>query len=310
MRSPLHLCLLVLLVLPPLLSSTPLLPSSSPPSLFSVRGGAQKKSKSTSLSSLADATKGKSVTGKPSLSKARQTKTAASDALEKYKKILPLTRIYMSLCIFESLSSLIIGDECAQSIYALTSSTLPFQPFRFITAASFLGAPSISSLMSVYYLFEYGSQLEQAYGTATFACFLLAQTAMLSALSTTFGSPFFAASTITAMLHVLSRQAPMQNVKWLIFNVPYWTLPYGLMMSDVLQAQSASAALPHVMGILTGHTWHFHKYIYPGVTGNDWLVAPDWLRARFDEDGVNNVKKGGERKVVRRKGKGRKLGAQ
>lgn len=78
---------------------------------------------------------------------------------------------------------------------------------------------------------------------------------------------------------------PNQKVKWLIFTVPYWTLPYGLMASDVLQSGNAMAALPHVLGILSGHLYYFHKNVWPKMEGGeDWLTAPEFLRKRIDGD--------------------------
>merc|ERR1712232_1084764 len=99
--------------------------------------------------------------------------------------------------------------------------------------------------------------------------------------SVIFGQPFFGQSIITSMLHVLSRSVPKQKVKWLIFTVPYWSLPYGLMLADSLQAGPA-AALPHILGILTGHFYYFHKFILPKTGGEDWLIPPDVFVRKLD----------------------------
>merc|ERR1719350_2786803 len=115
--------------------------------------------------------------------------------------------------------------------------------------------------MCTYYLFEYGSSLERAFGTAQHFIFLLGQVFLLSFWCSLLGVPFFANSIVTAMLHVLSRSMPNQQVKWLIFTVPYWTLPYGLLCSDVLQSGNVMAAMPHILGIITGHFYFFHKYV-------------------------------------------------
>jgi derlin-1 len=182
--------------------------------------------------------------------------------------------------------------------------------WRPLTAATFLGPPSIGWLMNGYYLFEYGSSLERAYGTAQHAMFLLTQLVVLSTFSIMVGQPFFASSMITAMLHVLSRSMPHQKVKWLIFTVPYWSLPYGLMATDVLQAQSPMAALPHVLGILSGHFYHFYKFIWPKMQGEDWLAAPDFLSRRFDPDAKDAGKESLSKALKQRKrNKGRKLGS-
>merc|ERR1712194_121586 len=150
-------------------------------------------------------------------------------------------------------------------------------------------------LMSGYYLMQYGSSLEKAYGTAEYLLFLATQISLLTMFSSLLGIPFFTQSVITGMLHVLSRAMPHQKVKWLVITVPYWSLPYGLMVSDCLQAKSAAAAvphilaaaLPHVLGILVGHFYHFHRFVWPKTGGEDWLRAPDFLVDSLDPETSN-----------------------
>jgi membrane associated rhomboid family serine protease len=281
-------------------------------SLLDIRGGASKrrfKSKAASLTSSSRTASGKKKVGAASVEK----KSAVADTMQKYKKILPLTRIYITMVGAATLLGLVLGEELTQSLLALDPMRVMYgmELWRPFTAASFIGPPSIGWLMSGYYLFEYGSALERAYGTAQHIVFLLSQIITLSLLSVLVGQPFFAPSVITAMLHVLSRSMPHQKVKWLVFTVPYWALPYGLMASDVLQAQSATAALPHVMGILSGHFYHFHKFVWPKMGGVDWLAAPDFLTARFDPDARKNAAKESVSKALkaRKRNKGRKLGS-
>jgi membrane associated rhomboid family serine protease len=183
-----------------------------------------------------------------------------------------------------------LGDEVSQSVLALDPirTFAGLEVWRPFTAATYLGPPSIGWLMNAYYLFEYGSTLERAFGTAQHCIFLLLQMSFLTMCATLLGIPFYTSSVITSMLHVLSRAMPTQQVKWLIFTVPYWTLPYGLMASDVLQSGQATAAIPHILGIISGHVYHFHKVIWPKMDmGEDWLIAPDFLRRRLDVDYYN-----------------------
>ena len=129
-------------------------------------------------------------------------------------------------------------------------------------------------------------------------------------MSAVCGLPFFAGSVITAMLYVLSRAMPRQKVKWLVFTVPYWALPYGLMITDVLQAGNASAAMPHILGILSGHFYHFHRFIWPRMGGEDWLSAPDFIVQRLDPNARKSETKESLNKALktRKRGKGKKLG--
>jgi membrane associated rhomboid family serine protease len=211
----------------------------------------------------------------------------------------------------ETVVGLCLGEELTQGVLALDPirTIYGLELWRPITAACFLGPPSIGWLMSGYYLFEYGSSLERAYGTPQHFMFLLSQLIMLSVFSILTGQPFFASSMITAMLHVLSRSMPHQQVKWLVFTVPYWSLPYGLMATDVLHAQSAMAALPHILGILSGHFYQFHKFVWPKIKGEDWLAAPDFIVNRFDPNAIRLKESVTKAASNRKRSKGRKLGS-
>ena len=207
---------------------------------------------------------------------------------------------------------LLLGEELSQGFLALDPMRVLYgmELWRPFTAAAFLGKPSVGWLMSGYYLFEYGSSLERAYGTAQHLIFLLTQIVMLSILSAVCGLPFFTNSVITSMLHVLSRAMPHQKVKWLVFTVPYWSLPYGLMVTDVLQAGNASAAMPHILGILSGHFYHYHKFVWPKTGGEDWLISPDFISKRLDPDAKRAESKESVSKALksRKRGGGKKLG--
>jgi len=279
------------------------------------RGGRTASLYSSSQKKKKDAAK--TATGKAKVKgsvKEEAAKSAVSDTLTKYKAILPLTRIYITMVGIATLLGLVLGDELSQGLLALDPIRTMYglELWRPLTAACFLGPPSIGWLMNAYYLFEYGSSLERAFGTSQHLLFLALQISFLSVCSAFFGQPFFAQSVITSMLHVLSRSMPNQKVKWLIFTVPYWTLPYGLMASDVLQAGNAAAALPHVMGILSGHMYFFHKNVWPRAGGEDWLFPPEFLRRRLDDAGDNERSKSKESinnaLKARKKGRGKKLG--
>jgi derlin-1 len=284
-------------------------------SIIELRGGAKrrKSNKTASLSSLNAKKSNKTASGGTKVGKQADEKPSALDnTMQKYKAILPLTRIYITLVGISTLLGTILGEEAGQTIMGLDPirTIYGLELWRPITAASFLGPPSIGWLMSAYYLFEYGSSLERVYGSAQHLVFLLGQVVLLSTYSMLFGQPFFGSSMVTAMLHVLSRSMPHQKTKWLIFTVPYWTLPYGLMASDVLQG-GAAAALPHVLGILSGHFYYFNKFIWPKLGGEDWLVAPDYLIRRMDPNSAHDEGRKSVENALkkRKKGKGRKLGS-
>mmetsp|Transcript_9042 Transcript_9042/g.19376 ORF Transcript_9042/g.19376 Transcript_9042/m.19376 type:complete len:362 (-) Transcript_9042:242-1327(-) len=287
-------------------------------SVLDIRGGAKTRRKAggrtASLSSLGEKQQKKTATGRKAVgAAAKEKKSAAGDMVQKYKAILPLTRIYLTLVGVVTLMGVILGEELAQGLLALDPirTLYGMELWRPISAACFFGPPSIGWLMSAYYLFQYGSSLERAYGSAQFLVFIIGQLFLLSGLAILLGQPFFAPSIVTAMLHVLSRSMPKQKVKWLIFNVPYWALPYGLMAGDVLQAQNPMAAIPHIMGILTGHFYFFHKFVWPRMGGEDWLEAPAFLARRMDPNARDDARSSVNEAIrKRKKGKGRKLGGK
>mmetsp|Transcript_25209 Transcript_25209/g.37236 ORF Transcript_25209/g.37236 Transcript_25209/m.37236 type:complete len:335 (-) Transcript_25209:40-1044(-) len=282
--------------------------------LVELRGGAKKRGKS-SRNRKRTSTGSLKVRGDKDKEKEEDSGVVA-EGLKMYKKMLPLTRVYISAVVLFTTMGLVLGEELTQQFLALDPTRIlyGFEFWRPFSAAAFLGAPSIGWLMNGYYLVNYGSSLERAYGGAQFVIFLLSQMAVLSIVSALLGQPFYANSMITAMLYVLSRTMPKQKVKWLVMTVPYWFLPIGLMVADILQAGNAMAAIPHVIGMLSGHFYHFHKFIWPkmGSGGEDWLVAPDFLIRRFDGDSSSDKKAkiAAALKKSRKRGKGRKLGGK
>jgi len=280
--------------------------------ILSLRGGAKKaKGKSASLSKSS-----KTVTGKKKVGAKQQEEkesSITSSLMQKYKAMLPMTRVYMTMIGICTVVGVLLGEEMAQGVLTLDPMRTLYggEIWRPLTAASYFGKPSIGALMSAYYLFEYGSTLERAYGSAQFVVFMFLQLTLLTVMSMIFRQPVFGNSMVTAMLHVLSRAMPNQKVRWLVMNVPYWSLPYCTMLADCLQAGSAAAALPHVLGILSGHCYQFHKFVWPKVGGEDWLFPPNFLIERLDPNAASNSAAKESLSTAlkaRKRGKGKKLG--
>jgi len=284
--------------------------------ILDLRGGASKKKNRSRTGSLTKKTvTGKKKVGAKKKEESSKTKTAATSATDYYNNIPPITRIYVTMIGVCTLLGLLLGEERAQAVLALDPMRLIYgmEIWRPFTAASFLGKPSTSWLMSAYYLHDYGSSLETAYGPADYLVFLATQVSLLTLLSMMLGVPFFTSSVITGMLWVLSRATPQAKARLLVISLPYWVLPYGLMVSDCLQAQQASAAIPHILGIMVGHFYYFHRFIWPKTGGEEWLRAPDFLVELMDP---NRGSKGDAAKKSianalkkRKRGKGRKLGS-
>jgi hypothetical protein len=66
------------------------------------------------------------------------------------------------------------------------------------------------------------------------------------------------------------------------------------------------------MGILSGHFYQFHRFIWPKTGGEEWLRAPDFLVRRLDPQAASrDAAKESIAKALkkRKRGKGKKLGS-
>lgn len=247
--------------------------------LLCTRGGASKKSSKAKRSSVKKTATGQKQVG--GSAEAEKKKSSVDDALQWLDSVKPLTRIHLIMAGFVTVLGFLMGEELAQGLFAFDPMRVlyGFEVWRPLTAASYLGKPSMGTIFSIYYLFTYGSQMERTYGSPQHLVFLLSQMVLLTILSALLRQPFYSQSLITAMLHVLSRSAPKSEATWIMWKVPYYVLPYAFMLSDVMNQQgNIMAALPHLLGILSGHFYFFHKFIWPREEGGeDWLKAPDFL---------------------------------
>jgi len=58
-----------------------------------------------------------------------------------------------------------------------------------------------------------------------------------------------------------------------------------------------------VLGILTGHIYHFYTQVWPGMGGTNWLQPPAWVIERLGGEKASNVegmdfRKGGSASAV------------
>lgn len=268
-------------------------------SIIDVRGGATR--------SKAPSRTGKTATGKTKIG-AKNNKEKPNVFSAFYKSLMPVTKYHAGTAVGLTVAGILLGDELTQQLFSLDPirSIYGKQIWRFLTAGSYFGPPSMGFLFGIYYLLKYGSDLEKHHGSAQHLILLLTQLVVLSSCCMLLGLPFFATPLITAVLHVLCRTDPHSKVRWFVIEVPFWLLPYGMAITDVCQQQTLTAAVPHILGMLTGHFYEFHKNIWPKVRGEDWLVAPGFVSAVLDPDSVENKADAPKRKRT----KGRKLGSK
>ena len=116
------------------------------------------------------------------------------------------------------------------------------------------------------------------------------QTVILTALGYLLGFPFQAQAMIAATLYVSSHLSPMDIMPFQFgFMITSWQLPFCMMAIDCLSQQNISAAWPHVLGIFSGHLYHFFTKVWPALGGKAWLAPPKWFVKRFGDRKSSNI---------------------
>ncbi len=222
--------------------------------------------------------------------KKRKKKSAFNLLMETLNDIAPATRKYLYLCIFCTLIH-VIGLP-APNLFSLDSTKL-YEIWRPFTSISYFGAPSMSMANSMYFLVRYGQTLENEYGTGTHTWFLTIQVILLAIIGYIMKFPFQAQSMITAAVYVCSHIRPLEKMPFQFgLTITSWQLPFCLMIIDCLSQQNSQAAWPHIIGIISGHTYHFFTKVWPNMGGKAYLNAPEWFVNKFGGKKSNSNIKG------------------
>jgi len=161
----------------------------------------------------------------------------------------------------------LLGDPEATFALDLPGALFRFQAWRPFTAAVFLGTPSMAWATSIYLLVKYGCELEAEVGSEAYFKFLVVEFLLLTIVGSAIGLPFVAKSLVTAIIYASSRLHPFADINFQFgINIKYWMLPFGLSVIEMLQTQSAAAAIPHVVGVLCAHFHHFLAVVWPRLS--------------------------------------------
>ena len=210
-------------------------------SILELRGGQQKGVKSRKTKK--DGKKGK------------ESKGIFSSIKEIVEPIKPATRTYLALCLFCTVVHMI--GLPAPAIFSLDRSRL-WELWRPFTAVAYLGPPNMSLANNLYFLIRYGQTLESENGTGAHTWFLLVQLTILSTLGLLLGFPFQANAMVSAAVYVSAHMNPMERMPFQFgIIITAWQLPFAMMAIDCLSMQSPAAAWPHLLGIFSGHVYHF-----------------------------------------------------
>jgi hypothetical protein len=278
--------------------------------IFDVRNVCKQQSLQSSplLSTILSLHGGQVISGK-------KKKSLLKTMKEQLDQVKPATRMFLLLSIFCTIVHLI--GLPAPALFGLDI-TKVYEIWRPFTSVAYLGAPSMSMANSLYFLIRYGQTLETSNGTGDHAWFLLIQTAILSILGLVLGFPSQAQAMIAAAVYVSSRMNPMEKIPFQFgLVITSWQLPFCMMTIDCLSQQNIAAAWPHVLGIFSGHVYHFFTRVLPALGGKGRLLPPKWFVKALGGKPTSNIgitlsSKKGEGKdkkaIMRKVGKSRKLG--
>ncbi|CAM9600451.1 unnamed protein product [Sphacelaria rigidula] len=102
---------------------------------------------------------------------------------------------------------------------------------------------------------------------------------------------------------------PLGFIQFQFLKIPLWTLPFAQMGAAVLQAEgNPLAAIPHLLGILCGHVYHFFTVVHPLMGAKRRLGAPAWMKRRLDGGDNPNFMQSPDEDAVATP-RGRKIGA-
>jgi len=266
-------------------------------------------------SASSSATKPKKKKKKATKAKA-ESRSVAAMVKTGFKKLRPATRLYITGAL--ALTLLATFGIVNPNMLALDpmAALLGLQFWRPLTSALFLGGLNMQMATSLYFLGMYGQELEKDRGTADYVVFLLTQVILLSVLAPLLGMPYTSSSVVSAALWVSCRRRPMQKLSLGVMGISMeaWLVPFGRMLIECLQAQNPIAALPHMLGFVSGHFYHFTTRVWPLLGGKDWLQAPPKMKKLLNGKAAKKGKKKGpalKKKKKKKKvpsGPGHKLG--
>lgn len=207
--------------------------------------------------------------------------------------LLPATRVYLLMSIVCTVAQLLGVVDVG--LLGLNPKKL-LQLWRPLTSVSYLGTPSWVMAYQVFYIISYGQNLELGSGTGVHAWFLLTQTITLTILGLLLNMPLLSRSMIASIVYVSCRINPFEqtNIQFGI-TISMWQMPYFLMIADCLTMQTMEAAWPYVLGIFSGHIYHFLTAVWPALGGREWLKTPALFIKLLGDKPNNNFRPGGDK---------------
>ncbi|GBB88647.1 hypothetical protein RclHR1_15200004 [Rhizophagus clarus] len=174
----------------------------------------------------------------------------------------------------------VIGSTIINPFYLLHIPQYTFyklQIWRLYTSFFFYKL-SLSGAFQLYFLYTYSREVETTKfsgRTADYVFFLLFEALSILIIGWIFGLTLFNQSLVMAIIYIWSqhyREATVTFMFGLRFRGVF--LPFVLLIFEILQAANPVASL---IGIFTGHVYHYLQEIYPASGGTRFLNTPQWL---------------------------------
>jgi len=141
---------------------------------------------------------------------------------------------------------------------------------------------SLSGAFQLYFLYTYSKEVETAKfagRTADYVFFLLFEALTILIVGWFVGLVLFNQSIVMAIIYIWSqhyREAIVNFMFGIKFKGVYF--PFVLLGFEILQGGTPWASL---VGIFTGHLYHYLQDIYPASGGTRLLNTPQWLYRLF-----------------------------
>jgi len=206
---------------------------------------------------------------------------------EWFKNLPPITKTYLTSAVVTT-ALLMFGSISPQQIYINYELVFKrFEIWRLLTNFLFFGKFSFKFVFQMFILQSYMSMVEthRKYagdrGRAEFIHMIIFMVLVLLLVGFLMGGlPFLGQPLIFGVLYIWSRIDPIREVNYWGFKFKAWHLPFVLVVVGMLMGNSP---IMDLIGIITGHTYHFAMNIIPQVYGWQPLKCPTFLYNYFDQ---------------------------
>ncbi|CAG8304546.1 unnamed protein product [Penicillium salamii] len=194
----------------------------------------------------------------------------------------PVTRTLTALTLVQS--ALMHGKLLSKSYAVFAPSlifALPPQIYRLFTPFLLTG-PKLEFAFDVYFIYKYGSAMENSMAPGEFFIYLLfvAFNLMITA-GWYLGAVVFTQPMIMAFIYSYSQLNRGQRTHFMFIDIPVVVLPYAMLLITMV-VRGWQAAMIEAMGIPAAHLYNFLTHIYPVYGGGrNFLTVPAFVERYF-----------------------------